>query len=109
MNFSLSHIAEPLFAEMINRNREGFLRRCNLFDQADLDFVRSFPVIAECDARLERFGGRGFDGKSRVDVVVRLRKDLATGFELKLGQTGLDKNIVNKWLAPCTPSHKDRR
>ncbi len=111
MPIALTHIGEEVFAALVNKQRDAFLDFCGLTDEADADFVKAVPELAACEVRFEPFGGRVFDGASRVDVVVRLRRDRAVPFELKLGSTRLNKARINdEWLAPCQPSsHTDRR
>jgi hypothetical protein len=107
---SLTHLAESLFATMANENRMPFLSVCGLTEFANLDYVASVSDFAFCEGTLDRFGGRAFDGASRVDVVVRLRAGAAAAFELKLGETRLAKTRVDEeWLRPCEPSHDGRR
>lgn len=111
MPIALTHFAEKVFAAMVNEQRDAFVSLCGLTDDADADFVHAARELAACDVQLARFGGRAFDGASRVDVVVRLRQDRAVPFELKLGGTRLDSARINRdWLAPCQPSsHADNR
>ncbi len=110
MAVSLTHIAEPIFAAIVNRIREPFLDLCGLREQADLDFVRSVPELATCEAKLEPLGSRSFDGASRVDVLVRLRKGHAVAFELKLGTTRLSRSRIDEeWLRTCVPTHDNQR
>ncbi len=110
MPIALTHIAEKVFAKMVNKHRDAFLSFCGLKDKADADFVKAVPELAACEVRFEKFGGRAFDGASRIDVVVRLGPDRAVPFELKLGSTRLNKARINgEWLAPCQPSHDGLR
>lgn len=110
MPIALTHFAESVFAAMVNEQRDAFLSLCGLTDEADADFVHAVHELAACEVQFEPFGGRAFDGASRVDVVVRLRRNRAVPFELKLGSTRLNKARINgEWLAPCQPSHDDRR
>ena len=110
MPIALTHLAEKVFARMVNEQPDAFLSLCGLTDEADADFVHAARELAACEVRFEPFGGRSFDGASRVDVVVRLRRDRAVPFELKLGSTRLNKARINdEWLAACQPSHNDRR
>lgn len=110
MPIALTHFAEKVFAAMVNKHRDAFLSLCGLTDEADADFVHAVPELAACEVRFEKFGGRAFDGASRVDVVVRLGRDRAVPFELKLGSTRLNKARINgEWLAPSQPSHDDQR
>ena len=111
MAFHLTHLAETLFAEMVNRVPACVLSIPEIRELADEDFVRSISPVAECESRLRPFGGLSFDGACRIDVLLRLRSDAATACELKLGRTRLTANRVNRdWLVPCTPSsHADRR
>jgi hypothetical protein len=112
MPFSLTHVAEQLFAALANEqsNRMPFLSVCGLTEHADLSYVASVRDFAFCEGCLNDFGGKKFDGASRVDVVVRLRAGVAAAFELKLGATRLTKKRVNEeWLQPCEPSHDGKR
>lgn len=111
MGFSLSHIAEDVFAAMVNAERSAFLRTSGLEAAADRTFVQSVSELATCEAQFEPVGGRSFDGACRVDVVVRVRPGEGVAFELKLGNTRLTKTRVDKeWLKTCVPSsHKDNR
>lgn len=110
MLITLTHVAEKVFAAMVNKQRDAFLSLCGLTEEADADFVHAVDELAVCEVPFERFGGRTFDGASRVDVVVRLARDRAVPFELKLGRTRLNKARINdEWLAHCRPSHDDRR
>ena len=106
---SLSHVGEEIFAELINRRPESFLQVCGLVREADLDFMRQAPV-ALCEVPFAQVDGKSFDGACRVDVVVRLRPDLAFPIELKLGHTRLSKQRFDReWLQFCKPSHGGRR
>ena len=109
MTISLTHFAETIFAAMVNEHREAFLSLCKLADVADLKYVRTVKTLASCEAKLEPYGGKAFDGASRVDVVVRLRKDHAAAFELKLGLTRLNEKRVDEWMQQCQTSHEGRR
>jgi hypothetical protein len=110
MPLSLSHMAEDIFASMINHTREPFLELTGLKAIADPVFVHAVPELATCEVGFEPVCGRAFDGASRVDVIVRLRPGVATAFELKVGTTRVTKTRVDdEWLRPCVPSHADRR
>lgn len=107
---SLSHVGEEIFAELINRRPESFIHVCGLVREADLDFMRKVRRVALCEVPFAKVDGKSFDGACRVDVVVRLRPDVAFPIELKLGHTRLSKQRFDReWLHSCEPSHGGRR
>jgi hypothetical protein len=48
MPIALTHIAEEVFARMVNKHRDAFLSFCGLADQADAAFVKAAPKLAVC-------------------------------------------------------------
>jgi len=108
---SLSHLGEDLIARMANQMRLGFLDVCNLAQACDRDFVLSTGrPIAYTEAKLLPYGGKSFDGASRVDVVVLLTPTLGVPFEVKLGTARLSKSRIDEeWLSGCGVSHNGRR
>lgn len=111
MPLALTHFSEAIFVALVNqrRNRDAFLSVAGLTG-VDPDFFAAAECVAFREAKLQPYGGRAFDGASRVDVVVRIAPRLATAFELKLGTTRLSKSrIDSEFLVDCSPSHIDKR
>lgn len=110
MAVSLSHIGEALIARIANRVPQRFLELCQLTGEADAEFVNSGEQIAHRELPLLPYGGIGFDGASRVDLVIRLSRDRAVPFEIKLGATRLGKlRVDGEWLCGCDFSHGKKR
>ncbi len=109
MAVSLTHLGEALVARMANALRADFLDLCGLLGGADLDVAAGAGPIAHVEVPLLPYSGKGFDGLSRVDLVVLLDRELGVPFEIKLGNTGLNKSRVARWLDRCELSHGDTR
>ena len=110
MPISLPYLSEAIFVAMVNQKRDAFLRIAGLTGVDIAYFSDADRLVAFRDASLLPYGGRAFDGASRVDVVVSIAPALATAFELKLGTTRLSKSrIDSEWLSTCKPSHADKR
>ena len=110
MAVSLSHFGETLVARMVSELRGDFLDLCKLNGSADKGFLANGHEIAFRERPLLPYGGIGFDGASRVDLVVRLSKDEGTPFEIKLGATRLSKTRIDEeWLSGCDFSHGGKR
>ena len=76
----------------------------------DEEFIASGREIAFPECPLMPYSGIGFDGASRVDLVVQLAPDEGTAFEIKLGATRLSKTRIDaEWLQPCGRSHGSKR
>jgi hypothetical protein len=109
MPVSLTYLSEEIFVALVNGKRDAFLSVAGLTG-VDSDFFDAAEYVAFREASLQPYGGRAFDGASRVDVVVSIAPQLATAFELKLGTTRLSKSrIDSEWLSDCKPSHSDKR
>jgi hypothetical protein len=110
MPISLSHFGEELIARMANDLRGEFLDLCHLTAVADKGLLETKEPIAYCEAPLMPYSTIGFDGASRVDLVLRISKDEGTAFEIKLGNTRLSKpRIDDEWLCGCDFSHGKKR
>jgi len=111
MAIPLPYVGEGLIACMINEMRLEFLSACHLLEECDRGFIQSSNMsIAYTDVKLMPYGGKAFDGASRVDIVVLLNPSLGVPFEIKLGATRLSKSRVDKeWLSDCGLSHQGRR
>jgi hypothetical protein len=109
MPVPLTHLSEAIFVAMVNQKRDAFLGVAGL-SGVDPGFFAAAECVAFREASLQPYGGRAFDGASRVDVIVSIAPRLATAFELKLGTTRLSKSRIDgEWLSNCTPSHADKR
>jgi hypothetical protein len=109
MPVPLTHLSEAIFVAMVNQKRDAFLGVAGLAG-VDADFFAAAECVAFRETSLRPYGGRAFDGASRVDAIVSIAPRLATAFELKLGMTRLSKSrIDSEWLSDCKPSHADRR
>lgn len=105
---SLSHVGERLVARLINREPESFLRLCGI--RSGVEASRHHEGPASCEVPFAPIAGRSLDGACRVDVAVRVRRNLAIPIELKLGQTRLSKQrFESEWLRTCEPSHASFR
>jgi hypothetical protein len=111
MAVELTHIGEAIIAGMANDMRCAFLDLCGLTCGVDEMFVADRSrSIAFANVELNGYGGKIFDGTSRVDLVVLIRQNVGVPFELKLGATRLTKNRVDTdWLRKCRSTHKAKR
>jgi hypothetical protein len=110
MAVELTHVGEAIVARMIEALRLRFLDLCDLSPCADEDLYRSTRPIVFANVGLHPYSSVGFDGASRVDLVVLLKEDLGVPFELKLGETRLTKSRVDEeWLSGCKRSHQNKR
>jgi hypothetical protein len=110
MAVSLTHFGEALIARMANGLRDTFLHLCKLREEADPAFLTTSEPIAHRDLALLPYGGIRFDGASRVDLAIRIARDRAVPFEVKLGTTRLSKSrIDDEWLCGCGFSHGHTR
>jgi hypothetical protein len=111
MPLVLPFVAEQLFAAMINRCRTDFFSLSGLSELADMTYVNRAREVASTEMSLAPYGGRAFDGASRIDVLVQLGSAKGAAFELKLGATRLSKTRFEKELLKCCEesSHGDRR
>ena len=107
MSISLTHLAESLFVRIVNAEPRKFLDLAGL---GGAPLPRDGQQIATADVPLARYGGRSFDGASRIDAIVRLGSNQAAAFERKLGTTRLTRVRVNEeWLPHCRASHGEKR
>jgi hypothetical protein len=110
MPISLNDFGERLIARMVNELRGDFIDLCELRNFEDQAFLAGAKPIAFTEQKLEPYGGKIFDGASRVDLVVRTSAQDGTPFEVKLGTTRLTKSrIDNEWLSGCGFSHHGER
>jgi hypothetical protein len=110
MSLTLSHLAEVIVSGMAERERKATVDALGLAESADLEHVQSVEKFAFHECNLANHCGYDFDGASRVDVVLWIRKDLAVALELKLGMTRLTRTRVDgELLLDCRTSHNGKR
>ncbi len=110
MIFRLTHIAEALFADIINSHRHKFAALAGIENLVDPTFFGHEPVVAHAEVPLNQYRDKIFDGASRIDCLVRVQSRLGVAFELKLGKTRLSrKRVKEEWLQECRPSHDQAR
>jgi hypothetical protein len=110
MKILLSHLGEVIVAEMAQRKRRETLNALGMTELADLEHVYEIDRFAHHECRLAPHDKYIFDGASRVDVVLWIKKHLAVALELKLGKTRLTKTRIDgEFLADCRLSHNDSR
>lgn len=102
MSVLLTHIGEAVTKGLLEAVPSEFL--CEYFDGRPIAFHQEVP--------LEKFNGRGFDGKGKVDLVAQLSNSGAIAIEVKLGTTNMNQGRIRGWLGEnlkqeCT--HKGTR
>ena len=104
----LSHIGENLFAEMVNRSSEV---RSFLSERLSLSIACSDSLNAVAEVPLSRCAGLKFDGAHKIDVaLLAMEPGACLAIELKLGTSGMGrKTFENRFLKPCTTSHREKR
>lgn len=103
-SLKLSHIGEPLVAAMIDKSSAVKNLLLN-------DTTGHGNCAVECEAPLDRWNGRIFDGAHRVDVgIFDLRRRTCKAIELKLGKTRMGATeFARRFVQPCGASHNDTR
>lgn len=104
MPLDLTHLGEAIVQRLIEQRPNRFFELCGIPQSS------SFGGAVFRGVTLTPYGGKHFDGASRIDLVVPLSATTAMPVEVKLGGTRLSKTLIDdQWLAGCRPSHQGKR
>jgi len=99
---SFSNIGELVIAKMFQAKPKNLLPILKLGEN-DIDYahIEEIPQFAFAETTIAHDQGYGFDPMHKVDVALWVQPNAAYALELKLGETGLGRANINKWLKPC--------